>query len=239
MVLSNKIKSDLGRIENLTEENFEKIFYILCDIKKQIRFSLSDKAKIYLVVPREKAKGYFVWDRRLWKSDILEVLEYFVKLGVITSYSFPESELYADVVLDVPKYTKALVVAEKRNNLKFDRIIKFEPLDKPDGKILIQYDIETGLLSLGHDTVQLQKDAFNAKMIELLLRNEKNRKKLWSWDEIIEIIEMVNPADSVKEYRGKFYNACVGIKKTISSNTKINDLLLYTRQSVRVNPKFI
>ena len=173
MVLSNKIKSDLGRIENLTEENFEKVFYILSDIKKQIQFSLSDKAKIYLVVPREKAKGYFVWDRRLWKSDIVEVLEYFVKLGVITKYSFPESELYADVVLDVDKYTKALVVAEKRNNLKYDRIIKFEPLDKPDGKILVKYDTKTGLLSLGHDTVQLQKDAFNAKMMNYLVLNFK------------------------------------------------------------------
>lgn len=242
MVSSNNAQSILekaGRIENLTGENFEKVYFILIDIKKQIQLSLSDSAKIYLVVPRELAKGYFVWDRNLWKKDIVEVLNYFKKLGIISEYTFPESEKYADVILNVDNFTKALKTAEKRNRLKYNRVIKFEALDPPSGKLVISYDSKTGLLGMGGDTVQLQKDAFNARMLGLILKTTSSRKKDWSWDEVVEAIEGVIPEENIREYKGKFYNACVGLKKTIASNAGVKDLLLYTRQSVRVNPKFI
>lgn len=189
-------------------------------------------------MPREIAKGYFAWDRKLWKDDIIELLNYLKKLEVIKSYNFPESELYADVVLNVDKYRKIYKSAEKRNNLKYNRIIKFEPLDKPNGKLLANYEPESGLLTIGNKSVQLQKNAFNAKMLELLLKNAKNKKKKWSWDEIIETIDEVNTLESIKEYKRKFYNACDGVTKTIAANTGINDLLIFTKTDVYINSKF-
>ncbi len=100
------------------------------------------------------------------------------------------------------------------------------------------YDDKTGILYIANKEIKLQKNSFKARVLAFLLKDEKSRKQLWSWDEILEKILGVTD-DALMENRKKFYPACEGLQATIALKTGINDLLFFNETTVQINPKYI
>ncbi len=106
-------------------------------------------------------------------------------------------------------------------------------------ELQLTYDAKMGRLNILGKTIQLKKESFRAQLIELLLKDEKSSKKDWSWDEILEQIEGITEDEELKEKKDKIYNACDGLTKFIAQKTGINDLLIFNKSSVRINPKYL
>lgn len=96
-----------------------------------------------------------------------------------------------------------------------------------------------GLLNIEGKKVKLNKDSFRAKLLELLLKDDKSRKKEWSWDEVIEAIEDTKDEELTKENKNRFYPACDGLTKQIALKTGINDFLTFTKSTVQINSKYL
>jgi len=118
----------------------------------------------------------------------------------------------------------------KTNNLK---------IDTKKVAIKVTYDPQKGELDIEGKKVRLNKDSFRAKLLELLLKDDKSRKKEWSCDEVIEAIEDTKDEELTKENKNKFYPACDGLSKHIASKTGVNDLLAFTKSTVQINSKYL
>lgn len=101
----------------------------------------------------------------------------------------------------------------------------------------VSYD--NGLLNIEGKKVKFDKESFRAKLLELLLKDDKNRKKEWSWDEAIETIESTKGEEATTENKKKFYPACDGLTKHIASKIGVNDLLIFNKSTVQINPKYL
>lgn len=106
-------------------------------------------------------------------------------------------------------------------------------------KQTVSYNTQRGELDIEGKKVRLNKDSFRAKLLELLLKDDKSRKKEWSWNEVIEEIEETKGKEATKENKKKFYPACDGLSKFIAQKTGINDLLIFNKSTVQVNPKYL
>ena len=102
----------------------------------------------------------------------------------------------------------------------------------------LSYEPQKGILVIEGKQVKLNKESFRAKILELLLKDDKNKKKEWSWDEVIEEIEDTKDAELTKENKDKFYPACDGLQKHIALKIGINDLLIFNKSTVQINPKY-
>ncbi len=105
--------------------------------------------------------------------------------------------------------------------------------------VKVTYNPQKGELDIEGKKVKFKKDSFRAKLLELLLKDDKSRKKEWSWDEVIEAIEDTKDEELTKENKNKFYPACDGLSKFIAQKTGVNDLLTFTKSTVQINPKYL
>ena len=168
----------------------------------------------------------------------IKVLDYLKKIGVVKDYAHGVMSLDADITLDIARFLEVLETA-KKNKLSREQVEPEKPMTTVIDKVQATYDPKKGLLSIGTKTVKLNKDSFRAKLIELLLKDEKNKKNEWSWDEVIEAIEDTKDAELTKESKNKFYPACDGLTKHIASKIGINDLLIFNKSTVQLNPKYL
>lgn len=105
----------------------------------------------------------------------------------------------------------------------------------------ISYNTALSELTIGSNHVAFRKDSFRSNLIELLFKSKTSQLKEWSWDEVIAKVEGIAEDDNktLASNRKKFYPACDGLAKAIASKTGINDLLIFSKTTVRVNPKYI
>ena len=94
-------------------------------------------------------------------------------------------------------------------------------------------------MSVESKKVKFKKESFRAKLLELLLKDDKSRKKEWSWDEVIEEIEDTKDKEATTENKKKFYPACDGLSKFIAQKIGVNDLLIFNKSTVQINPKYL
>ena len=137
--------------------------------------------------------------------------------------------------------TRRLEDKEQRDAVEKNENQKTTPLETEQQKISIKvaYDPKKGELNIEGKKVKFKKDSFRAKLIELLLKDNKSIKKEWSWDEVIGEIEDTKDEESNKENKKKFYPACDGLTKHIASKTGVNDLLIFNKSTVQINPKYL
>lgn len=98
------------------------------------------------------------------------------------------------------------------------------------------YDPKTGVFYINGRVAQLKKNSLRAKILELITKNDKNKRKTWDWNELYETIEKTEVG---KEYQNKVYYACKGINEYIASKTGINDFLIVTTKSICINPSYL
>lgn len=104
---------------------------------------------------------------------------------------------------------------------------------------LINFNNITGELTINNKSVFLQKEAFRTALIALLMKEGKNRNKVWIWDEIIGKIQDTEDSNVLMENKKRFYPACDGLQKLISHKIGINDFLIFNNSTVQINPKYL
>lgn len=235
--INYKIKQK-GKIENLSDANFKEVYFVLGQIEDQLQLNQSGKFNFSFVSSVHDIQGYESEDIDDLTNGYIKVLEYLKKIDVIKDYSHGVMSLDADISLNVARFLEILDTAKKvKQNRQQEEPVK--PTTPAIDKIRVIYDAKKGLLSVGDKTVKLNKDSFRAKLIELLLKDDESRKYEWSWDEVIETIEDTKDTELTKESKNKFYPACDGLTKHIASKIGINDLLIFNKSTVQVNPKYL
>lgn len=227
-----------GKVENLSVVNFKEVYIVLGQIEDQLQLNQTAKFNFSFVNSVHDIEGYESEDIGDLTNGYIKVLEYLKKIGVVLDYAHGAMSLDADITLDVARFLEVLDTA-KRTKQSREQVAQAKPIAPVIEKVQATYDPKKGLLNMGTKMVKLNKDSFRAKLIELLLKDEKNRKNEWSWDEVIEAIEDTKDAELTKESKNKFYPACDGLTKHIASKTGINDLLIFNKSTVQLNPKYL
>lgn len=185
--------------------------------------------------------------RKSYQQYRWEGVQYLVKEGIASQANYDSDNMlgYGNIVIRInlvkfDDFYKAIKAEFEKRKKSFDKTEeKSKTIDKTGVALKATYDAQKGQLDIEGKKVKFKKDSFRAKLLELLLKDDKSRKKEWSWDEVIEAIEGTKDRELTKENKNKFYPACDGLAKHIASKIGVNDLLIFTKSTVQINPKYL
>jgi len=241
-------------LESIDYINMLRIYDVVLDINEQIQLTNKTTISIHLLPSLVRFSALFPADTIGMRDKYCETrwdsLKYLKEKGFIDEFkhnsAFHRWDTIVTVTLKLSKFdefyrkikdeyvkrnkTDRKEEKPKTNNLK---------IDTKKVAIKVTYDPQKGELDIEGKKVRLNKDSFRAKLLELLLKDDKSRKKEWSWDEVIEAIEDTKDEELTKENKNKFYPACDGLSKHIASKTGVNDLLIFNKSTVQINPKYL
>ena len=241
-------------LESIDYINMLRIYDVVLDINEQIQLTNKTTISIHLLPSLVRFSALFPADTIGMRDKYCETrwdsLKYLKEKGFIDEFkhnsAFHRWDTIVTVTLKLSKFdefyrkikdeyvkrnkTDRKEEKPKTNNLK---------IDTKKVAIKVTYDPQKGELDIEGKKVRLNKDSFRAKLLELLLKDDKSRKKEWSWDEVIEAIEDTKDEELTKENKNKFYPACDGLSKHIASKTGVNDLLAFTKSTVQINSKYL
>ncbi len=241
-------------LESIDYINMLRIYDVVLDINEQIQLTNKTTVSIHLLPSLVRFSALFPADTIGMRDKYCETrwdsLKYLKEKGFIDEFkhnsAFHRWDTIVTVTLKLSKFdefyrkikdeyvkrnkTDRKEEKPKTNNLK---------IDTKKVAIKVTYDPQKGELDIEGKKVRLIKDSFRAKLLELLLKDDKSRKKEWSWDEVIEAIEDTKDEELTKENKNKFYPACDGLSKHIASKTGVNDLLAFTKSTVQINSKYL
>jgi hypothetical protein len=241
-------------LESIDYINMLRIYDVVLDINEQIQLTNKTTVSIHLLPSLVRFSALFPADTIGMRDKYCETrwdsLKYLKEKGFIDEFkhnsAFHRWDTIVTVTLKLSKFdefyrkikdeyvkrnkTDRKEEKPKTNNLK---------IDTKKVAIKVTYDPQKGELDIEGKKVRLNKDSFRAKLLELLLKDDKSRKKEWSWDEVIEAIEDTKDEELTKENKNKFYPACDGLSKHIASKTGVNDLLIFNKSTVQINPKYL
>lgn len=239
------------RLDNIDFINLLKIYDVVLDIEQQLQIegsstihipSLPQLVRFQLLFPIDS-----IGNRRNYQDYRWEGIKFLFQRGIVTEHKYIDDYLgYGSIKMrvDIPKFNPFLkeITEQYRSRNKSDKTSRQANENKPATSKkdqLVNYNSKKGELDIEGKKVKFKKDSFRAKLLELLLKDEKSRKKEWSWDEVIEAIEDTKDHNLTKEKKKKFYPACDGLSKHIASKTGVNDLLLFNKSTVQINPKYL
>lgn len=244
-------KTGLGNIDYI---NILKIYDVVLDINEQLQLANQTTVTIDLLPHLVRFSILFPTDSIGFRDKYCEIrwngLKYLKQRSIIDDFKLNEGlhrwQSTVTVFLklsrfdDFYKTIKDEYVKRNKENGGKEEKTKTENL-KIDPKTIttkVSYNSQKGELDIEGKGVKFKKDSFRAKLLELLLKDDKSRNKEWSWDEVIEVIEDTKDKDLTKENKKKFYPACDGLSKHIASKTGVNDLLIFNKTTVQINPKY-
>ena len=241
--------------ESIDYINMLRIYDVVLDINEQVQLTNKTTVTIHLLPPLIRFNVLFPADSIGLQDKYCETrwdsLKYLREKDIISDFKHNEGlhrwQTTITISLKLSKfdefYRKIRDEYVKRNKSEDEKEekIKTNSLKIDPAKMVtkVTYNTQKGELDIEGKRVKLNKDSFRAKLLELLLKDDKNRKKEWSWDEVIEIIEDTKDENLTKESKNKFYPACDGLTKHIASKTGINDLLMFNKSTVQINPKYL
>lgn len=231
--------------------NLLRVLDTLLSIREKIQLNQSATVVIPLLPQRIRFRELFLADDIGQRDEFIEgrwdSLGYLKKENIIDDFRLIDRMMHrwdneVEVIINPSPFYNFIekVKAEVSKRLEKNEQEKEEqPTQDSEPMSKVSYDSKKGVLNIESKKVQLKKDSFRAKLIELLLKDDSSRKKEWLWDEVIEAIEDTNSNEATKENKSKFYPACDGLAKHIASKTGINDLLIFTKSTVQINSKYI
>lgn len=243
-----------SNLENLDFINMLRIYDVVLDINEQIQLTNKTDIYIHLIPSLIRFQALFPADtiglRDQYCENRLGGLKYLKNKGAIDNYSYGSSGWSWDSNVEISlrlsafdnfyktirdKYTKRY-----KANKKTKKLTKIPTeTDQKEVPAKVTYDPKKGTLDISGKSVKLNKDSFRAKLLELLLKDDKSIKKEWSWDEVIEKIEGTLDLEATKENKKKFYPACDGLSKFIAQKIGVNDLLIFNKSTVQINSKYL
>lgn len=243
------------RLENIDYINMLRIYDVVLDINEQVQLTNKTSVLIHLLPSLIRFSALFPADSIGLRDKYCEArwnsLKYLKEKGVIEDFKHNRAlhrwQTTVSVTLKLSKfddfYKKIQDEYVKRNKATDEKEEKpkTESLKIDSKKVTtkVTYNAQKGELDIEGKIVKFKKESFRAKLLELLLKDDKSRKKEWSWDEVIEEIEDTKGKEATMENKKKFYPACDGLSKFIAQKTGINDLLIFNKSTVRVNTKYL
>lgn len=239
--------------ENLDWLNLLKVFDVCSDIDQQIQMTRNATVTIpsfpYPYIGRflELFPYDSIGTRKSYQQHRWEGAQYLLKEGIALEADYDSDNVlgYGNIVIRIDpvkfdNFYKAIKAELEKRKKSFDKTEeKSKTIDKTEVKLKATYNAQKGELDIEDKKVRFKKDSFRAKLLELLLKDDKSRKKEWSWDEVIEEIEETKGKEATIENKKKFYPACDGLSKFIAQKIGINDLLIFNKSIVQVNPKYL
>jgi len=240
-------------LESIDYINMLRIYDVVLDINEQIQLTCSTEIRIPILPSVVRFNMLFPADtigiRDEYCQNRLNSIKYLKESGIINEYAHGRDnwDTIVSISLTPSKFDefyrkiKDEYVKRNKSNDKKEEKPKNESLKIDPKKVTtkVTYNAQRGELDIEGKKVKFKKDSFRAKLLELLLKDDKSRKKEWSCDEVIETIEGITDLDLLKENQKKFYPACDGLSKFVAQKTGINDLLVYTKSTVQINPKYL
>lgn len=239
-------------ISNIDYINMLRIYDVVLDINEQIQLTHKTVVTIHLLPSLIRFSALFPADTIGMRDKYCETrwdsLKYLQEQGVIQEFKHNSAFHRWDTEVTVTlisltkfddfyraiqaEYVKRNKQAEKKEEIAIDKTAT------PVTPAKLSYEPKKGILVVEGKQVKLNKESFRAKILELLLKDDKSKTKEWSWDEVIEEIEDTKDAELTKENKDKFYPACDGLQKHIALKIGINDLLIFNKSTVQINPKY-
>jgi len=239
---SRFLLKEKGKLENLSKLNFDNIAYVVSLIEQELEISQKEKVTVNFVYAVSEVEGYESDDIDQLIDTYTRALSYLKNIEVVKNFTSGSSNLYSEITLNIPKFLEILekVKTLQQQTSPTPTQTQKTPVSQvmTENKSKVFYDNQKGILKIEDKKVKFNKESFRAKLLELLLKDDKSRKKEWSWDEVIEAIEDTKDKETTKENKNKFYPACDGLTKHIASKIGINDLLTFTISTVQINPKY-
>lgn len=239
-------------LQNLDYINLLRIYDVVLNINEQIQVANKTTVQFPLLPSLIRFQILFPADtigfREEYCDNRLNSLKYLKDKGFIDEYTHNRDGWDTTVTVslrlsrfdDFYKTIRDEYVKQNKSDGKTEKS-RTAPLKIDSKKIFtkVNYDPRKGEVDIEGKKVKFKKDSFRAKLLELLLKDDKNSKKEWSWDEIIEKVEDTKDENSTKENKKKFYPACDGLSKFIAQKTGINDLLIFNKSTVQINPQYL
>ncbi len=250
----SRLMSKKTDLENIDFINMLRIYDVVLDINEQIQLTNKTNIHIPLIPAIIRFSTLFPADtagiRDQYCENRLRSLNYLKSKNVITDYSYGNDGWTWDTIIKITFklssfddfYKTIQYEYIKRNKINKETENPKETITETKQEVKITkvvYDPKKGELNIEDKIVKLKKDSFRAKLLELLLKDNRTIKKEWSWDEVIEKIEGTLDLEVIKEKKGKFYPACDGLSKFIAQKIGVNDLLIFNKSTVQINFKYL
>lgn len=248
--------------ENDEHKTFARSFGITNDEGIVIQWNF---APSYFELEKEKkyierlqdTKIWYSWDKLVfffgiyrdyekWRQQQIEQKRFFNVMGL--DDMFKELQDVMSYKNDPKRYLRTFDVSAYKTYLqkihsytKEVLLTAQQSLDENNTQKNWSYDPTSGVLNLNGKFVRFKKNGFRAKLLELLSKSLENKEKLWSWDEVYEVIEST---ESMKDSMGKkeqrqVYEASKGITEYIAKEISLNDFLTYDTKTVCINPSYL
>lgn len=248
----NYLMRQKSKPANLDWLNLLKILDVCSDIDQQLQ--VTENATVVIPSFPYPYIGRFlelfpydsIGTRKSYQQHRWEGAQYLLKkeIALEATYDRDDALGYGDIEIRVDPvkfddFYKAIKDEfEKRKKYDDKKEEKPKTIDKAKVAPKVAYNAQKGELDIEGKKIKFKKESFRAKLLELLLKDDKSRKKEWSWDEVIEEIEDTKGKEATTENKKKFYPACDGLSKFIAQKTGINDLLIFNKSTVQINPKY-
>lgn len=251
----NYLMKKTTELSNLDYMSLLSVYDVVLDIHEKIQMNHSTIVQIRLLPRAAYFRVLFPIDSVITRDNYCETrwnsLIYLLKKGVIedlgksSTYDLWDTivtvilklstfeEFYEKIKAEYSGRTKSQHKKDEKQNAKDSHI------DNKNTEPRVIFNSERVELSIEGKKIRFKKDSFRARLLEILLKDEKSRKKEWSWDEVIEAIEDSKDEEMSLKHKERFYPACDGLSKHIALKTGINDLLIFNRSTVQINPKYL
>jgi len=242
-------------LESIDYINMLRIYDVVLDINEQVQLTNKTTVTIHLLPPLIRFSVLFPADSIGLRDKYCETrwdsLKYLKEKDIISDFKHNDGlhrwQTTVTVSLKLSKFDEFYrkirdeYVKRNKSNDKKEERPKTESLKIDPKKVTakVTYNAQKGELDIEGKKVKFKKDSFRAKLLELLLKDDKSRKKEWSCDEVIETIQGITDLDLIKENQKKFYPACDGLSKFVAQKISINDLLTFTKSTVQINSKHL
>jgi len=167
----------------------------------------------------------------------------------LKDFKLPELPLYEPPQLDITNFErydppvtikKSEWELEKEAREAYRTELEIQVLEQQlniyKGMLAPQYDINTGIITFFGKQIPIPLNTNLEMVCRVVLKNSKNMKQRWSWEQIIEAYRE-NP-DNYKPRQ--IYNAVRSINDKVAVEAQVRDFFLskpYT--TVQLNPKFL
>lgn len=248
----NYLMKQKTELKNLDYINMLRVYDVVLDINEQIQLTNKTTVHIKLLPSLIRFNVLFPGDtinvRDEYCRHRLDGLKYLKRKGIISNYEHNKDGWNTIVTVTFKlspfdEFCERIKNEYRKQNEPEKKDMKPENINLKEEprkeKVKVSYNSRNGQLDINGKTVKFKRESFRAKLLELLLKDDESRQKEWSWDEVIEEIEEVSDSYTIEQNKNKFYSACDGLSKHIALKTGTNDLLIFNKSTVQINPKYL
>lgn len=110
---NNYLIVEKSKLENLSKDNFDNIFNVLCTIENELQINQSGKIVINFISSFNELEGYEKTDIDDLVSYYVRALTYLKNMGVIKEFTTWENNLYSEITVNIGKFNEILERAKK------------------------------------------------------------------------------------------------------------------------------